>query len=362
MKLSKFTILLSSLTAFSAHPIFAGGEEKKSLTSCLKKAPSSDSFRKRVDFEPEFTEKSIKQSSELKFGVPQKDWDIYSAWDKENKTHGKNITLEFDSETKQLLGVKEIKDADKTRLAKRKQEYIDSLTIADFEWEFAFSALEHVLGLSDKIDDRHTSWNQYPNDEAMMVLRTLAFVFGMEADIETSDYLTDYQVLQNETLQSLQTSDYYSYRAGYDTAEDFEALDPTLEKDFLIAMRKQFLIGTAMNELKNRAQKAKTILAQLNREKHFGSYFNKQSILDILDNCFRDNITPTVLFERLTDLQIIHFKRFVIAMKEASFRFLTPDETDFADNYDAIYYTATSEDDDSSDPLLADLDKDDFDS
>ena len=347
MKLSRFTILLTALSVFSAQTILAGGEEDKILTSCLKKSPASESFRKRVDFEPQFRATVTKPSSPNKFGVIQKDFDKYSAWDKKNKKHGKNITLKFDPKTGDLVGVKEITEDLKTCLAQRKQKYVDDLTVADFEWEFAFSALARVLGLSDQIDARHASWDQYSNDETMMVLRTVAFAFEMVADIGTSAYLIQHQEMMNHLFQSFQESEYYEYRAGYDTWEMLQDAPYPVARsviDKLTLDRKDILIAMDIHSLQARAVRGKTIISKLIQENIFGCFDKRQSILDELEDCFRDNQNPNSLFDNSEPQQKDQFKRFVIAIKEASFRFLTPSETYFADTFDQTHYGESSED------------------
>jgi len=347
MTIFRSALLFSSLAFLSAQPILAGGEEKKPMKSCFRKSSSPQDSDKRVGFKRQSTATSRKQFSPVKFGVRQKDWDKYSGWDEANQTHEKSIVLRFDPQTKELVKIQEITEELKTHLAQRKGIYVDDMTIADFEWEFAFSALERVLGLSDQIDERHNSWKLYPNEETIMLLQTVAFAFGMKTDIEKADYLERYQELTGRVYHDFKKSKYYDDMAEHDVGESQRNLQhPVGEKalEKLIAARKDILISKEIYSLKTRATRGKTIIEKFLKENIFGNYDNKQAILDELENCFRDNQKPKSIFGNLEPQQRDQFKRFVIAVKEASFRFLIPDEIAFADAFDKEHYVETSED------------------
>jgi len=236
---------------------------------------------------------------------------------------------------------------------RRDLQFEFSSVLPDSEWEYGFAVIERVFGLSQEMSERHPLWNhkdRYPR-EVLMVMNALRFHFDFISQEAKDIFREHLEELKCSEEMDIKESEYYEFLASHTFFEEnlnsdgtqnqrpdlLSPEDTALEK----LIKKYELIDRDLKKLREAAENAPSIMKSIIALGIFGDEEKQASLLNSISRIYKNAAAPSVLIGKKEE-EVRHIRRFVIALKQSLFRFISVAEQDFSDGYDAKETTVTS--------------------
>lgn len=234
----------------------------------------------------------------------------------------------------------------------RSLEFELNSVLPDSEWEYGFAVIERAFGLSQEMSERHPLWNhkdRYPR-EVLMVMNALRFHFDFISPEAKDIFREHLEELQYSEEMEIKESGYYEFLASHTFFEENLNSDGTqnqrpdllsLEDTALEKLIKKYeLIDRDLKKLREAAENSPSIMKSIIALGIFGDEEKQASLLNSISRIYKNAEALSVLIAKKEEVR--HIRRFVIALKQSLFRFISVADQEFANIYDAKETTVTS--------------------